>query len=72
MNLWPKPTDLDPGQCRSCSAPILWTRTTKNRPIPLDPDPDKRVVVTDTGARVVDTYTPHFATCPHADKHRHR
>jgi hypothetical protein len=36
------------GTCRSCAAPIVWTLTTKNRRMPLDPEPvnDGNVVVT--------------------------
>jgi hypothetical protein len=29
------PSSADPGQCKSCGAPILWIRTPDGRPIPL-------------------------------------
>ena len=62
-------------KCRSCGAPILWVRTTTGKAMPVDAKPEKRIVLdpADTGqptGRVVDTYVSHFATCPHAAKHR--
>jgi hypothetical protein len=39
--------------------------------MPLDAKPEKRVVVDGHHvARVVDTFTPHFSTCPNAAQHR--
>jgi hypothetical protein len=40
--------------------------------MPLDANPEQRVILgAATGrARVVNTYTSHFATCPHANEHR--
>lgn len=64
--------------CRSCNAPIIWARTDNGRPIPLDAEPSKRVILDNThgadmiGANVVDTLMPHHATCPNAAKHRKR
>jgi hypothetical protein len=42
------------GNCRSCNNPILWVRTNAGRAMPVDPV----------------TGESHFATCPHAGKHR--
>jgi len=65
--------------CKSCGAEIIWAKTQKGKAIPLDPKPEKRVVLEhpdgpmfDAVATVVDTYVSHFATCPDADKHRRR
>lgn len=39
--------------------------------MPLDAKPEKRIVVDDNQVgRVVNAYTPHFATCEFADQHR--
>jgi hypothetical protein len=74
-------------RCRSCGAPIRWTRTEKGRRMPIDPEPvpEGNIVL-----RELDEATPlalsvppaafpdeprylsHFATCPDAAKHRRR
>jgi hypothetical protein len=60
-------------RCKSCNAEISWILTASGRAMPVDAKPEKRIVI-DRGAqysgRVLDTYTSHFATCPHADQHR--
>jgi hypothetical protein len=57
--------------CKSCDAPLVWTVSrTSGRRIPLDAAPEKRIVIGPEGAEVMDTYVSHFATCPHADRHR--
>lgn len=77
---------LSKDKCRSCGQPILWGKMTgTGATIPLDaePDPDGNMVIVDgkvhinrggmfepiwTGPR----YKAHFATCPHAKKHRRK
>ncbi len=61
-------------QCSSCGADILWAVTPTGNRMPLDPEPSKRVVLgRKTGqAHVMDTYVPHFSTCPDADEHRRK
>lgn len=57
--------------CRSCNAPITWAATPNGKSMPLDHPGEHRVVVGADGfARVVATYTSHFATCAQADQHR--
>lgn len=71
------------GRCRTCRAPIKWARTTKDKPIPLDPDPTDLgnielvngmafVLTGDelTDARRTNTvlHIAHFATCPERTK----
>ncbi len=62
--------------CRSCNAPIVWTRSVGGKAMPLDAKPAKGLVIDTTfggdmpGARVVDVYTSHFSTCPQAAQHR--
>jgi hypothetical protein len=72
-------------RCASCKAEILWAWSGKKR-IPIDPElvPDGNVELTPEGdeliAKVWGTahvwpegearYRSHFATCPHADRHR--
>lgn len=76
------PTGAEPGECRSCSAPVLWVRTVNGHRMPLDPEP------TDGGTMVPAAYRgewralrkhephagpkyrSHFASCEHAAKHR--
>lgn len=57
-------------KCKSCGAQIMWTRMDSGKSMPLDAEPEKRIVMTAASARVVDTYTSHFTTCPNADAHR--
>jgi len=73
-----------PARCSSCQAEIFWTRTQSGARIPMnyDPDPAGRFVVEGDGARVrmlrldetttARRWTSHFATCPHAARHRKR
>lgn len=68
--------------CRSCGAPIIWARTEKGKPIPMNAEP---VEVTPRGLFHLEVETPevtraypfsargyvsHFATCPQADQWR--
>ena len=63
-------------KCRSCGADVVFYPSfTTSKSMILDAKPVKRVVlVTDsfkrTFAKVVDTYTPHHATCPKVDEWR--
>lgn len=71
-------------QCRSCSAPIIWIKTSATgKPMPLDRDPvpDGNVVIRDGLAVVLtaeespDTtrrFLSHFSTCPDGKAHRKR
>ena len=62
----------NPGTCSTCGAAILWVRTEGGKAMPLDAEPQKRVVLgARTGlAHVLDTYVSHFSTCPQAAQHR--
>lgn len=64
--------DPRPGTCSSCGAAILWAKTPQGKAMPLDAKPEKRVVLgRQTGeAHVLDTYLPHWASCPNAAQHR--
>jgi len=57
--------------CKGCGAEIIWKKTPKGKPVPLDP-PEKRYVQTDQFPIVamVDTWKPHHATCPKAKDFR--
>jgi hypothetical protein len=65
-------------KCRSCGADIVWAVTPSGARQPLDAKPDKRIALemSDDGApplaRIVNTYTPHHATCPDAERWRKR
>lgn len=66
-------------KCRGCGAELVWGRTSNGKTIPLDAKPEKRAVVVSgdhdpraPGALtfILDTYVPHFATCPNASDFR--
>lgn len=52
--------------CKACGAEIAWIKTTKGRSMPVDARP-KITVVTD-GGETVTGRTPHWATCPAAER----
>lgn len=61
------------GQCRSCSAQILWVETSTGKKMPLDYPGERRFVIESGNgmlARQRETYVTHFATCPNAAQHR--
>lgn len=61
------------GACRACGASIVWATTEKGKAQPLDPRPEKRIVVDAHDiARVVNTFMPHHATCPRAAEFRRK
>jgi hypothetical protein len=62
--------ELKPGSCRSCNAPILWVKMSSGRLMPLDAQPEKRVVMSEDGGLVRTCYRTHFETCPAAAAHR--
>lgn len=70
----PSKPSLEAGECRSeaCGQEILWAVTAAGKRMPLDPKPEKRVVISElTGhANLVDTYMPHHATCAGAHEFR--
>ncbi len=69
-------------KCSACDASIVWMKTEKKlKWQPFDAKPESRSIMaqkqvkdphgeprTITVARVVPTYMPHHATCPHAEK----
>lgn len=58
-------------QCKTCKAPIMWATMESGKPMPLNPEPVKMVVLDEKGiGRVKDCYASHFVTCPDANKHR--
>jgi hypothetical protein len=69
-------------RCTSCTASIFWTRTESGARMPVDyePDPAGRVIIVNGRARFLRKdetppatfarFTSHFATCPHAARHR--
>lgn len=60
------------GTCKGCGRVILWVLTDKGKMMPLDPDPEKRFVLDhnapDRVGGIYDTYMPHWATCPQAER----
>lgn len=62
-------------RCRSCGAEIRWAKSEQGKAMPLDAEPEKRIVLDevegrDPIGRVVTVYTSHFVTCPNAAQHR--
>lgn len=65
----PPPEENEPDQrrCSSCGEPMVWIRLKSGKANPCDP---ARLMVR-TGAGVLEAgRVSHFATCPHADRHR--
>lgn len=71
------------GECKSCHAPIVWAKTPKGKPMPMDPDlvhgGNVKLTVDDVGmlrAEVVrpignvEAWVTHFSVCESADEHR--
>lgn len=67
-------------KCRSCGAEIVWAKTETGKSIPIDAEPvNEGNIHLKDGVAYVDKscmglpgphYKSHFATCPHAAKHR--
>jgi hypothetical protein len=63
---------LGASKCRGCGADIVWTVTEAGKRMPIDPKPEKRLVlmrrdgIENPIAMARDTYMSHFATCPKA------
>lgn len=73
--------------CRSCGAAVLWTTTTSGHLMPVDAEPVQApdtgnvsiewsaggvVPVAQVVAPAPGLHKSHFATCPHADRHRRK
>lgn len=58
------PKGARPALCSSCSAPIIWTTTDKNKPIPLSV---ATIRVDEQGERWA---LNHFSDCPNARQHQ--
>ena len=56
--------------CRGCGAPIVWGLTEAGKKVPLDPPEKRYVALRDGRFRIVETWTPHFATCSKRDDFR--
>jgi hypothetical protein len=59
--------------CRgeNCNAEIFWVETEAGKMMPLDAKPEKRATLDKAGQlKMIDTYTPHWATCPDAESFR--
>ena len=63
---------MDKAFCKGCGVEIGWGITAaKNKKIPLDLPPEKRLIEGRSGKyHVVDAYTSHHATCPQSDQFR--
>lgn len=76
---------MDSPACRSCGAPIIWTRTAKGKAMPVDAEPrsDGEIALRDEEGTLVAVYigaatdgearyVSHFATCKDSDSWRRR
>lgn len=63
--------DLFSRPCTSCGKLIRFFSTPQGASMPVEAEPEKRVVVdkNDIG-RIQDTYVPHWGNCAGADQHR--
>lgn len=64
-------------QCRSCGKDIVWMQPAQGtKPMPMDYPGEKRWILDTADGRMrghqVETFSSHFATCPHADQWRNR
>lgn len=56
--------------CKGCGAEVVWAKTTSGKAMPLDAKAERRFILRDENAALVETYTSHFATCPKASEFR--
>lgn len=56
------------GTCKGCGAKIIWMAMESGRLMPVDAKPLKMVMPFALGCKMVDAYTPHWATCPQAEQ----
>lgn len=54
--------------CSSCKAPIFFVKTQNGNWMPMDRDGKMMIVLHGEYAKMQMCYTPHWATCPDADK----
>lgn len=55
--------------CKGCGAEILWLKTVRGKNMPVDPIGEARIIRNQHDEAVmVQTYMPHWATCPKADE----
>ncbi len=53
--------------CSGCKAPIIWMKTIRGKNMPVDAKGEQRIALDDDGRAVmVQTWMPHWATCPKA------
>jgi hypothetical protein len=62
---------METAKCRGCGADIIWTVTEHGQKMPIDPKPEKRLILMarkqsnqEPITMERDTYMTHFATCP--------
>jgi len=55
-------------KCKGCCADIYWIEMNSGKYMPVDKGPEKRVVIKDGKGFLLDTYMPHWSTCPAAEK----
>lgn len=64
--------------CKTCGARILWSKTARGRPIPLDEEPVKGGNIRiENGTALyvkpepeVERFVSHFSSCPQRAQHR--
>ncbi len=57
-------------KCKSCGADIIFAPTESGKKMPLDQTPKKAAVMIRGLAKIMDVYTPHWATCTSPERHR--
>ena len=59
-------------KCTGCHADIYWVKTINGKSMPVNTKKETIVVYDPESAayKVISGYTPHWATCPAADKFR--
>lgn len=65
-------------RCKSCGTELIWVLTSAGKATPVDAKPTRVALLKrlDDGQLkiedAIEGHVSHWATCPHADKHRRR
>ena len=55
-------------KCKGCGQEIQWVMMASGAKMPVDAKPVKMIQVKEGIGTPISVYTPHWATCPQADK----
>lgn len=64
------PDKLRLAVCKTCGEQIAWVTMVTDRAMPVNPKLLHSIQVQDGVGRMVQSYEPHWATCPSAKEHK--